>query len=439
MRLGTISRTLCALFLAIPMNAASFVAASGQAEAPAPPQQEKGEQPQDPPIPPARIPDRQQPQGQQPPGPQPQPRSALNPELSVIGNSLGRFFSVKGDADRNRLRLGELEIALQQAIYPGIRFDAFLAGHLAEGGGLGVEEAYATFTRIAGLPFGGFLGQKRLNFGKVNPSHQHAWLYADTPAALATFLGPEGILGNGVSANYTLPSSSSLFVNLEVGLFQTVVHEEHAEEPPAGQAALLSPSLRRFNRIARASRQVEEAHHEHGLGIAGMFPMARLWVAHPIGRGGELDIGTSHGYGKGENGDNILIQAVDLTLRRFPGSYKRMILQAEWFKHRRTDGFGGTGKHSRDGYYVHLGFRPDQYYDFGIRYDNSRFPWPLEGSENSLSFIWTNKLSEATYLRAQLKHGDRNGESVLPAKKGFTEAWLQFVWAGGPHSPHPVR
>ena len=410
--------------------------------------QEQNERAQDPPIPPAQIPERQQlqeqkeqkePQEQQPQAPAPQPRSALNPDFSVIGNNLGRFFTVKGDPDRNRFRIGEMEIGIQQAIFPGIRFDAFLASHLSEEAALEVEEAYATFTKYPGLPFGGFLGQKRLNFGKVNPTHPHAWLYADTPAVLAAFLGEEGLIGNGVSANYTLPTSGSLFVNLEIGAFQAVVHEEHEEEEEPAPEVLLSRSLRQFNRMTRTSRQGEEAHHEHGLGVRGMFPMARLWVSHPIGSGGELDLGTSHGYGKGENGDSILIQAVDLTYRRFPGAYKRYILQTEWFKHRRTDSFGGTGKHSRDGYYIHLGYRPDQYYDYGIRYDNTRYPWPLEGSEKSLSFIWTNKLSEQTFVRAQLKHGDRSGESILPAKNGFFEGWLQFVWGGGPHAPHPVQ
>ena len=400
------------------------------------PPNNREEKPQDPPIPPARIPEN--PDSPTPPvgQPQPPPRASLNPDISVLGNSFGRFFSVKGDPDRNRPQLGELEIGLQQAIYPGIRFDAFLAAHLTEAPALEVEEAFATFTSLGGLPIGGALGQKRLNFGKVNPLHAHSRNYADSPAALLSFLGPEGLIGNGISANYTLPNTGSVFVNLEVGVFKNVVHEEHAEEE---SETLQARSPRISGLIKHKGRQAEPAHAEHGLGIVGSFPMARLWISKSNGAGGEVELGTSHGYGKGENGDNIHIQALDLTYRRFPGSFQRWMLQSELFRHRRTDSFGGTGSHSRQGHYIYLGYRPDRYYDYGIRYDNSRFPWPVDGSESSLSFIWTNRMSESALFRVQLKHGDRNGDSLLPAKTGYTEAWLQFVWGGGPHAPHPVQ
>jgi hypothetical protein len=301
-----------------------------------------------------------------------------------------------------------------------------------------IEEAYATFSRLFG-PIGGILGQKRLNIGKVNPLHPHAWLYADTPAPIAYFLGPEGVIGNGISANYTVPTGGSLFVNLEVGVWNASAHapheEEHHEEPPA-KAVKLSRSMRKLSRITRGAS--EEAHHEPGLGVANMFPMARLWVSNPLGNSGEVEVGTTHGYGKGENGDRIVLQAVDLTLRRFPGAFSRYILQTEWFQHRRRDEFGGTGTYSRDGYYVHLGYRPSQYSDFGIRYDNSSFPWPMEGRETSFSAIFTNRMSEAILWRAQVKTGDRNGDSILPAKNGFLEGWLQFIWGGGTHS-HPIQ
>jgi hypothetical protein len=362
----------------------------------------------------------------------------LNPNISVIGNHILRLSNVRQDRDRNRPLLGELEIGLQQAIYPGIRFDAFVAGHADEDFAMHIEEAYITATRALGLPVGAILGQKRLNIGKANPLHPHAWLYADTPAPIAYFLGGEGALGNGIAANYTLPNTGRLFVNLEVGVWSAVTHEEHDEEEGGGKA-LLSKAVQTFNRAARSSRGiVGEPPAEPGLGVVNMLPLARLWTSTALGTGGELEVGTSHGYGKAENGDNIRLAAADLTLRRFPGAFSRYILQTEWFQHRRTDGFGGTGSHARDGYYVHLGYRPSQYMDFGIRYDNSSFPWPMEGRETGLSLIYTDRMSEAILWRAQLKTGDRAGDSILPARKSYLEGWLQFIWGGGTHS-HPLQ
>ena len=67
-------------------------------------------------------------------------RASLTPDISVIGNNSGRFISVRGDKDRNRLQLGEIEVGLQQPIFPGIRFDAFLNGSTDSGFTAGFEE-----------------------------------------------------------------------------------------------------------------------------------------------------------------------------------------------------------------------------------------------------------------------------------------------------------
>jgi hypothetical protein len=82
--------------------------------------------------------------------------------------------------------------------------------------------------------------------------------------------------------------------------------------------------------------------------------------------------------------------------------------------------------------------RPDQYLEYGLRYDNSKLPWPLPGREQALSLIWSDRLTEVTLLRLQLKYGDRTTDIFLPAKRGYTEAWLQFLWGGGSHT-HPLQ
>jgi hypothetical protein len=350
-------------------------------------------------------------------------RATLLPDIAVIGTNTGRFLSVKGDPDRNRLQLGEFEIAMQQPVFSDIAFRATLAGGADEGFGIGVEEAYVTFGRVAKLPFGGLLGQKRANFGKLNPIHPHARLFADQPAALSAFLGEEALFGNGAALNYTFPFKN-LFANLEIGFFKAAAHghggeehEEHEEE------------------IGTAD---EEIAAEPGPGIANEYPMARLWVAKEFGKSLELELGGSHLFGKAENGDRISLTGLDFTLRSFPGTFKRLLLQGEMFWHRRQDRAGGSGTHARSGHYALLSYRPDQYNEWGMRFDNTRFPWPLDGREQSYSLIYTNRLTEATLLRFQYKFGDRTQDYFLPVRRGFNEFYLQFIWGAGSHS-HPLQ
>jgi hypothetical protein len=375
----------------------------------------------EPEIPPVQIPTETTPAPPSQPGRL--PRALLLPDIAVIGTNTGRFLSVKGDTDRNRLQLGEFEIAMQQPVFSDIAFRATLAGGADEGFGIGVEEAYVTFGRVAKLPFGGLLGQKRANFGKLNPIHPHARLFADQPTALSAFLGEEALFGNGAALNYTFPFKR-LFANLEIGFFKAAAHghagekhEEHEEE------------------IVTADEEIEA---EPGLGIANEFPMARLWMAKEFGKSLELELGGSHVFGKADNGDRISLTGLDITLRSFPRTFQRLLLQGEIFWHRRQDRAGGSGTHTRSGHYALLSYRPDQYNEWGLRFDNTRFPWPLDGREQSYSLIYTNRLTEATLLRFQYKFGDRTQDYFLPARRGFNELYLQFIWGAGSHS-HPLQ
>jgi hypothetical protein len=344
-------------------------------------------------------------------------RASFTPDISVIGNNVGRFISVKGDRDRNRLQLAEVELGLQQPIYQGIRFDAFIAGDAEEGFSMAAEEAYVTLSNVAGLPFGGYLGQKRLDFGKINPTHPHTRPYADQPAVVSNFLGPDGLSGNGASMNYTLPVKR-IFANVELGMWKV--------DPLTDEGLTLEPA------------PGNPYFYPAGLGITNNFPLGRLWLSKELGNSGELELGTSGGFGKADNGDQIGLTGVDFTLRKFPSTFKRFMLQGEAMWHRREDRVGGTGSHIRNGEYLMLSYRPDQYREYGLRLDNSQYPWPIGGRDRSASLIWSNHLTEGTLIRVQLKHGSRTNDVFLPASNGYNDVYLQFIWAAGAHT-HPLQ
>ncbi len=370
------------------------------------------------------IPDLELPGGKEPgkpaaadTGAAPGARATLMPDLAVIGNHTGRFFSAKGDPDRNRFQLGEIELALEQPVYTGIKFKAQLAAGAEEGFGMAAEEAYIEATNLFGSRLAGTFGRKRISFGKVNPLHPHSRPYVDQPAPLALLVHPEALSGNGGSVEYLLPIKN-VFSHLQFGFHSTEAAEDTAE-------------------VARGEAT---ASYPGGLGVNGNLASGRLWLSREFGKSAELELGGSHVFGKGENGDKLSLTGVDLTLRQFPGTFKRLQLQSEAFWHQRKDRsltFDG-GNHTRFGHYTLLSWAPDQYHEFGLRYDNSQYPWPLPGREESMSLIWTNRMTEVTLLRFQYKHGNRSGLLGLPEANGFNEFYLQFIWGAGSHT-HPLQ
>lgn len=373
------------------------------------------------------------------------PVSTFMPDFAVIGNHRGVFLVPKGYEGRNRFQLGELEIALQQPIYTGMNFYATLAGGADAGFTMGVEEAYVTLSRPFKLPFDGTVGKRRLQFGKVNALHPHQWRYVDAPAAVAAFLGHEGFFGNGASVNYTLPVRG-LFANLEVGFWGPASAHAHANETSNGETHAHVTRGRNgddddedheHEEDHEDDHDHEHHHHEAGPGIVTEMPVARLWLSRAIGNAGELELGLSHAWGKAEGGDPIRLGGLDFTYRHFPSTFSRLQLQGELFWHRRKERAENLW-HTRSGHYLFLSYAPDKYYEYGLRFDNTRFPWPIEGREQSLSLILTNRLSEATLVRLQYKFGDRTSDLLGPARRGFSEVFLQFIWGAGSHK-HPLQ
>lgn len=360
-------------------------------------------------IPPIELPDQTEPSETR------AAPSSFMPDFAVIGNHVGAFLVPRGYDSRNRFHLAEVELALQQPIYTGMDFYATIAGGAHAGFTMGVEEAYVTLSRPFKLPFDGVVGKRRIQFGKLNALHPHAWRHVDQPAPIAAFLGEEGLFGNGASLSYTLPVQG-LFANLEIGLWGSASAHAHVHEETE-----------------------EDTHHgEPGAGISGDMPVGRLWLSKALGDASEIELGTSHAFGKADHGDPIQVSGLDLTYRAFPTTYSRLQLQAELFWHRRKDLAEGSGTHTRSGHYALLTYAPDKYYEYGIRFDNTRYPWPLDERDQSLSLILTNRLSEQTLVRLQCKVGDRSGDIYLPARKGYSEVFLQFIWGAGSHK-HPLQ
>ena len=142
--------------------------------------------------------------------------NSLNPAISVIGNFLARFdsdriFSPDGDRIDNNLNLRETEIDLRVPVDPYA--DAVLiAAFESETPGsfeAGIEEGYINIKKLPfmpnplGLRFK--VGRFRPDFGRFNVLHTHDLPQSFRSMSTGEFLGEEGFIQQGVSAEFYVP------------------------------------------------------------------------------------------------------------------------------------------------------------------------------------------------------------------------------------------
>jgi hypothetical protein len=156
---------------------------------------------------------------------------ALNPAISVVGNLVGRADSKKAyNVDNNRIDnkmiLREAEIDMRVPVDPyadGVlitSIESETPGQFSAG----VEEGYVTIKKLPFLdqpPLGLKIkvGRFRPLFGTINILHTHDLPQTFRPLPIQEFLGSEGFVRDGVSANIFLPSpgeKSSLDFTAEV-------------------------------------------------------------------------------------------------------------------------------------------------------------------------------------------------------------------------------
>jgi hypothetical protein len=122
------------------------------------------------------------------------------------------------DPAQRGFTLQNLETTLDGAVDPHFRAQANLIYQISPGGEsrVEVEEAFLTTTSLpANLQIKA--GQFLTEFGRLNPSHPHAWAFADQPLANARFLGPDGLRNLGARLSWLMPTPfySELFFTIQ--------------------------------------------------------------------------------------------------------------------------------------------------------------------------------------------------------------------------------
>lgn len=320
------------------------------------------------------------------------------PDISVVGDVTGTFSDDKTEADRNKIVLRKCEVALQGYLYPDMRADVFVALHRCADEGkykAELEEGYISFLRTPIPNLSLKAGKKLLDFGKINPRHPHHWNFVDRPEVLKSYLGDHGLAGQGVNFSYLLPTP--FFFQWDLGAWH--VDSEHN-------------------------------HSEDILGLAQETYSTRLWSSFALTENQELELGLSgvRGYGTHyyEHKDKVKVGGIDLTYRYIGEKYRRLIFQNEFLFLNRDVPVGDL---DRWGFYSHLNYRFDKYWDVGMRYDWMETPFPDKKEKSFISGILTRSLTETTKLRLQYKYDIKDDDHTV---------YLQAGFGIGPHA-HPLE
>jgi hypothetical protein len=129
---------------------------------------------------------------------------ALNPEISVTGDMLGRFQSGSDDLPTSETEFRTLGIHFESYLDPYSRFKAALPFSIVE-----AELGEAYFSRYGFLwNMNLTLGKFRQQFGIVNRWHQHALDWFDFPLALRGVFGPGGLNQIGLTLDWSASTGS---------------------------------------------------------------------------------------------------------------------------------------------------------------------------------------------------------------------------------------
>jgi hypothetical protein len=335
------------------------------------------------------------------------PGGAMNPDVSVVVNSMAFYTDDSADANRNKLFIKEAELAFQSYLYPGIRGDFIVAMH-SEGTEWHVhpEEAVVSFLD---LPLGlqAQAGRRLIPFGRLNATHPHHWAFATLPLPLETLFGDHAWLDDGVDVDWLLPNPWGLYCKLAAGAWSGETLAGHADES-----------------------ETAEAGHEHG-GISWHRSVctARANVDVPFGAMSNVVAGYSAAV---DEGHRTVLQGCDLTLTyRPPLSYRRIRWQSELF-------FADTeDRGSPFGFYTLLVLTADKYWEAGARYDRSEaFAEEVEHDEApavndaawGVSAFVTRYFTHSLYGRVEYRHV----VDTFDAREN--RVVFQLVWGLGPHA-----
>ncbi|MGZ4808641.1 MAG: hypothetical protein ACXV7D_04865 [Thermoanaerobaculia bacterium] len=335
--------------------------------------------------------------------PNPGASKVFNPDISVIGNFLGKAgqpnpVEFGPDDRRPTMTLDEAEVAFQAFVDPYAKANFFLS---LTPQGIDVEEGYATFVT---LPYDltAKAGKFKALFGKDNTWHTHVRPWIDQPLVIHNFFGDEGLNDYGISVSKVIPNPYSVFLEATGEAFRGDVANVFQHRNPND-----------------------------------LFYNAHLKAFRDIGEDNNIEVGTSYARGAlaGGTPGNNQFAGLDVTYRWKPlvrGLYNSFIGRVEAITDHRDD-FNRNLK----GIYVSGDYQLARRWFTGVRFDSADRAVladnssPLRFTDRGASATLTFWPSEFSQLRGQLRrihYGDID--------RSVNELLLQLQFSIGAHGAH---
>ncbi len=326
--------------------------------------------------------------------PAPGAGKVFNPDISAIGNFVGKMGDLNEFDERASASLEESELSFQAFVDPYAQAKFFVA---VGPEGAEVEEGFINFIALP-HDLTAKVGKLKASFGKINLLHTHARPWIDTPLVLNNFFGGEGLADSGVSVSRIFPNRHNIFV-------------EATGEVYSGNA-----------------EGVFEAQNRNDL-----FYLGHLKAYHDLSEQSNLEIGTSFARGTApETGGTSEFGGLDVTYRYKPlerGLYRSFISRTELVANRRS----GSDDHAF-GFYTSADYQFARRWFAGIRLDQTdRIQFDAgdptltdRGASLTLTF-WPSEFSQLRAQARRTRYG--NGPSV-------NELLMQVQFSIGAHGAH---
>lgn len=362
-------------------------------------------------------------------------QASVNPDISVIPR-----FVIRSD-DGEKLNEGrrifsqpdfqfdELELAIQAYLNPFAKADVVLTlpGPDLEHGKIGVEEVYATVFRGLPLDVNVRVGKYRVEFGKLNLVHPHAWPFVTAPLVQERFLG-ESLNDLGISASVLLPTGD-VYTKLTIDLLRgTSIPGATGIADTSGRKPFYANSAR----------------------LMGFFP---------LDDDSDLEVGLSGYTGIHDPyfRDRFWYGNLDFKYKYRPSAYTAVVVQGEYLASRRTahqdaslipliDARGNPEERtiSSSGLYVYADVQFLKTYSVGARLDWAQSPYSKDDQARGVAvFLGYYPVEETLGLRLQYANtstevpGGSPTHDAAAISRNVNSIALQILFSLGPHKAHP--
>ncbi len=342
-------------------------------------------------------------------------QTTLNPDLSVIGNIKAYTHSDESrPSEKNEFNLQspDMEIVVAGYLNPYSRADLVLAWEHGENAA--IEELYATIMRGLPLKMNLRAGKYRLEFGRLNPVHPHAYSFVHQPLPHEMYFGEEGLNDMAIRASFAIPTGK---LNTEImgavlkGESLAGEEEEITEEPLE---------------IAKSVAALEGEEPRIKPGFFG-----RITTSGALSDAAEITAGISVVTSEYDREEQLRARVfgVDAKYKWKPNRNTALTIEGEYLNNHREIVEGEAI--SSSGAYAYVDYRFRQKYNAGAMFEYSQDANDSNARVSRVTgFIGFAPIEETTLIRLV-------GDWTTPNEgDGFWTATLQFVFSLGPHQTH---